>query len=144
MKEPRFILKLNSWNPCWGTKWQLALCCSDLGIIIKKIHKAIHPFFHLLLGVWGEPSCRRHLARAFHTLLGVLRFDGLARFRGCSLNKSKSPLHTFPVLWVLFICNLFYVFSVPAFLSSQPHPHQSSSLTQFSQEWAGRKVVVNI
>ena len=32
---------------------QLALCCSDLGIIIKKINKAIHPFFHLLLGVWG-------------------------------------------------------------------------------------------
>ena len=29
-----------------------------------------------------------------------------------------------------------------AFLSSQPHPYQSSSLTQFSQEWVCRKVVV--
>ena len=30
---------------------------------------------------------------------------------------------------------LMYLSSLLAFLSSQPHPHQSSSSTQFSQEW---------
>ena len=99
-----------------GHKWQLALCCSDLGIIIKSYIRLSTRLSTSSLGSGGGgPSCRRHLARAFHTQVGALMFDGPARFRGCSPNKSKSPLHTFPVRWVLFICNLFYLFSVPAF-----------------------------
>ena len=43
------------------------------------------------------------------------------------------------------ICLMYVVSSgILAFLSSQPHPRQSSSSTQFSQECVCRKVIVKI
>ena len=72
-----------------------------------------------------RPSCRRHLAGIFHTPTRCLQ-----EWHTCP--HSQCFGFYFDVIFLMYL----------AFLSSQPHPHQSSSSTQFSQEWVGRKVVV--
>ena len=114
-----------------GHKGQLAPRCLALGTMIKESYH----------------GCRRHLARDFSPpLLGSFRRDAPAISRVCSPNNgkvgnqvlcphSRSFGSYFDVIFWCIQCLL-------AFFSSQPHPHQSSSSTQFSQEWARRKVVV--
>ena len=99
------------------------------------------------LGLGGttikDPVIRRHLARIFHTPLVAFRRDAPALSWVRSPNNGK--------VGIKFLCphsqclgSYFdVIFSMYlAFLLSQPHSHQSSSSTQFSQEWVCRKVVV--
>ena len=126
--------------------------------MIKKfyhgIQKAVHQFTfknveeHLLLGSGGNqnlrPSCRRPPTRTFHTPVGTLRLDAPALVWVRSPNDGNklgwSPLSTLPVSYFDVI---FLMYLVSSGFSFKPtSSSSSSSSTQFSQEWARRKVVV--
>ena len=98
--------------------------------IVARFPGSHHHLWHQETSGVGLRSERNHLETAKH-LWGVTT---LPCFQVCSSNNGKVG-NRVPCPHSRCFGSYFDIIFLMYFISSQPHPHQSSLSTQFSQEW---------